>query len=109
MEADRIYLKVGHRHLLIHLTGRHAAEIGDRYLNCTVIDAAEMPLGPPHYIDLTLEYAGTAEPVSVTAYEGQWGAVMSTYAVDPAVEPVFTIDGSQQPNGHIGENLVLEY
>ncbi len=101
LKANRIYLKVGNRLRAIRLAGRSTPDIGDRYLACTVIDAYEIPVGPPHYIDLTLEYTGTAEPVSVTAYDGQREAVIGIYEVDPVVDPAFIIDGSEQHGGHI--------
>jgi hypothetical protein len=68
-----------------------------------------LPEGPPHYIDLTLEYIGAAEPISITAYDGQWRPLIGTYEVDPDFEPSFTIDGSGLHRGHIGGNPVLEY
>ena len=91
------------------MTGKKAAEIGDSFLACTVVDISSIPLGPPHYIDLTLEYAGEREPISLTAYDGRWKDVLGTHDVDSDFNPIFTIDGSGLPKGYIGENLVLEY
>jgi hypothetical protein len=85
------------------------ADVGDRYLGCTVIGITTIPEGPPHYIDLTLEHIGRADPISITAYDGNWWAVIGTYEVDNDNEPSFTIDGSGLRKGHIGGDLVLEY
>jgi len=109
VEGDEAYLKVGHRHKAIRVAGRRMAEVGDRYLDCTVIDATKRPEGPPHYMDLTLAYIGSAGPILITAYDGQWSAVIGTYELDLEIEPFFTIDGSGLRRGHIGDNLVLEY
>jgi len=68
--------------------------------DCTVVDVTKIPEVPPHYIDLTLACIGAAEPISITAYDGQWRAVIGTYEVD-AFKP-FTIDGSELHKGHIG-------
>ena len=108
VEGDKVYLKVGHKRKDIRLAGKGAADVGNRYLDCTIIDATTRPVGPPHYIDLTLEYIGSAEPISITAYDGKWQSVIGTYEADPAFEP-FTIDGSELHRGHIGGDLVLEY
>ncbi len=109
VEGDEVYLKVGHRHKAVRVAGRNMAEVGDRYLDCTVIDATKRPEGPPHYIELTLAYTGSAGPISITAYDGKWNAVIGIYEVDPEIEASFTIDGSGLRRGHIGEDLVLEY
>ena len=98
----------------INTSGTPALEVGDVFgdfevVDFTVIEATKRPEGPPHYIDLTLEYIGATEPISITAYDGQWWAVIGTYEVYPAIEPFFTIDGSGLHSGHIGGNLVLEY
>ena len=102
-------LKARHKRRIVHLAGRDAAEVGDRYLDCTVINTTKRPAGPPHYIDMTLEYQGVEAPISITAYDGHWWSVIGTYEVDPALESFFTIDGSGLRKGYIGGNLVLEY
>ena len=85
-------------------------ENGDVYLECTVIDTSIAPKGPPHYIDLTLEYISVArEPDLITAYDGKWQEVIDTYEVNPTFEPAFIINGHELDEGHIGEDLVLEY
>jgi hypothetical protein len=109
LEMDKVYLKVKKKRKLIHLSGKKAAEIGDRYLDCKVIETTTIPEGPPHYLDLTLTYKGAAGPITVTAYDGDWRAVIGTYQVDPGIDLSFTIDGSWLHRGHIGGNLVLEY
>ena len=109
VEGDVVYLKVEHRSKAVPVAGTGVAEVGDEYLDCAVIDTTKRPEGPPHYIDLTLEYRGAAEPISITAYDGDWWAVIGNYEVDPAFESSFTIDGSGLHKGHIGEDLVLEY
>jgi len=109
VEGDEVYLQVGHKAKVIRLAGKDVAEVGDKYHDCTVVVVTKRPEGPPHYIDLTLEYIGSAEPISITAYDGKWGAVIDTYEVDPGIEPSFTIDGSGLKKEHIGGNLVLEY
>jgi VCBS repeat-containing protein len=109
VEGDKVYLQIKHKRRSFRLAGRHAAEVGDSYLGCTVIDTAKEPQGPPHYIDLTLEYKGGAEPIFITAYDGYWQYVINTYKADPASVPSFTIDGRQLRRGHIGGELVLEY
>jgi uncharacterized repeat protein (TIGR01451 family) len=109
IESDRIYLKAGLRQRTVHLTGRWAAEVGDSYLDCIVTDLSQVPAGPPYYIDVTLVYTGQTAPVTITAYDGSWQAVIDSFEIDPAVNPTFTVDGSQRPAGHIGDNLVLEY
>jgi hypothetical protein len=106
---DRLYLEIGKKYDAIDLTGRKAARTGDSFLDCTVMDIARIPLGPPHYMDLTLGYVGTAGPISLTAYDGQKKDVIAVYEVYPAVNPIFTLDGSGQPKGYLGDNLVLEY
>jgi hypothetical protein len=58
---------------------------------------------------LNLEYVGAANTISLTAYDGHWQALIDTFDIDPTVDPIFTIDGSQRPDGHLGDNLVLEY
>ena len=68
-----------------------------------------VPLGVQHYIDLTFEYFGSAGPVAITAYDGQWAAEIGSFELGPAFGSAFTIDGSGLHRGHIGENLVLEY
>jgi len=109
LAADRVYLAIGNSLADIPLTGGDAAAAGDIFLNCMVTDISRVPLGPPHYIDLTLEFAGTGEPISLIAYDGKKKDVIAVYRVDPAVNPVFTIDGSGLPKGYLGENLVIEY
>ena len=109
LDSKKVYLKIGKKHDDINLTGKQAVEIGDSFLDCTVTDISKIPLGPPHYIDLTLEYAGAIDAISLTVYDGKRKNVVGTYQVDFDINPVFTIDGSQMPKGHIGENLVLEY
>jgi hypothetical protein len=109
VEVDKVYLQIGQKRNHILLAGRGVAEVGDRYLDCTITDTSKRPVGPPHYIDLTLEYTGGAGPISVTAYDGEWWSVIGTYEVFPALEPTFTIDGNELKKGHIGEDLVLEY
>jgi hypothetical protein len=109
LDDDRVYLEIDRKHKAIALTGKKAAEVGDSFLDCSVMDISEIPLGPPHYMALYLEYTGTAGPISLTAYDGKKKDVIGIYAVDPAVNPVFTIDGRELRKGHLGENLVLEY
>ena len=109
LDGDRVYLEIGKKHDTISLTGKKAAEIGDSFLGCTVMDISWIPLGPPHYMALNLEYTGSTGPISLSVYDGKKKDVIDTYEVDPAVNPVFTIDGSGLPKGYLGENLVLEY
>ena len=109
IDGNKVYLEIGKKHDDINLTGKQAVEIGDSFLDCTVADISKIPLGPPHYLDLTLEYAGAADPLSLNVYDGKKKDVIGVYEVDPAVNPVFTIDASELPKGHLGENLVLEY
>ena len=104
-----MYLEIGKKHDTVYLTGRKAARIGDGFLDCTVTDVYRKPLGPPHYTDLTLRYLGPASPTSLTAYDGSQRDVIGTYEIYPAVNPAFTIDGSDQRKGYLGDNLVLEY
>jgi hypothetical protein len=78
-------------------------------LNCTIMDISWIPIGPPHYIDLTLVYTGAIDAIALTAYDGKRKDVVGTYQADSGINSVFTIDGSQLPKGQIGENLVLEY
>ena len=109
LDRNKVYLEIGKKIDAIDLTGKKAAEIGDRFLDCSVTDISKIPLGLPHYIDLTLEYAGAIDAIALTAYDGKPKNVVGTYQVNPDIDRVFTIDGSQLPKGHIGENLVLEY
>jgi hypothetical protein len=109
LHRNKVYLEIGKKHDTIDLTGRKAAEIGDWFLNCTIVDISWIPIGPPHYIDLTLEYTGAIDVIALTAYDGKLKDVVGTYQVDSGINSVFTIDGSQLRKGHIGENLVLEY
>jgi len=109
LAKNKVYFGVGKKRVAIKLTGPKAAEIGDRFLNCTVMNISWTPIGPPHYLDLTLEYVGTEDAITLTAYGGDWKDVIGTYQVDSAVDPVFTIIGDHLPRGRLGENLVLEY
>ena len=109
LDVDRVYLEIGEEHAAIDLTGKNTAGIGDSFLDCSVMDISKVPLGLPHYTDLTLEFAGVTDPISLTAYNGSANDVIGIYEVDPAVNPVFAIDGSVLSEGHIGEMLVLEY
>jgi len=109
LKDDRVYLEIGRKKKTIELTGKKAAEIGDSFLDCTVVDTSAIPLGPPHYMALNLEYTGTAALISLTAYDGKKKDVIGIYEVDPAVDPGFTIDGSELRKGRLGENLVLEF
>ena len=109
LAVDRLHLEIGKKHADIHLSGKQAVEIGDSFLDCTVTDISKIPLGPPHYIDLTLEYVGATGPISLSVYDGKKKDVIGVYEVDPAGDPVFTIDGSGQRKGYLGDNLVLEY
>jgi hypothetical protein len=109
LEEDKVYLKVKHKCKVIHLTGKHMADVGDKYFDCIVTNTTRAPEGPPHYIDLTVAYIGAPEYISITAYDEDWKSVIGTYEVDPDVEPEFTIDGRDLHKGHIGELLVLEY
>ena len=109
LAVDRLHLEVGKKHADIKLTGKQAVEIGDSFLDCSVTDISKIPLGPPHYIDLTLEYAGAIDAIALTAYDGKPKNVVGTYQVDSDMNPVFTIDGSGLPRGYLGEKLVLEY
>jgi hypothetical protein len=72
------------------------------------LEFSRIPLGPPHYVELILEYTGRKAPLSLTAYDGRWKDVIGSYAVDPAVTPIISIDGRELPKGHLGEFLVLE-
>jgi hypothetical protein len=108
IDGDRVYLEDGKKHDAITLTGKRAAEIGDRFLDCTLLEFSRIPLGPPHYVELILEYTGRKAPLSLTAYDGRWKDVIGSYAVDPAVTPIISIDGRELPKGHLGEFLVLE-
>jgi hypothetical protein len=109
LDVDRVYLEIGEEHAAIDLTGKNRAGIGDSFLDCSVMDISKIPLGLPHYTDLTLEFAGVTDPISLTAYNGSGNDVIDIYEVDPAVNPEFTIDGSVLSEGHLGETLVLEY
>jgi hypothetical protein len=109
LDVDRVYLEIGNTLADIPLTGEEAAAAGDIFLDCTVFEASRVPVGPPHYMDLTFEYVVSSGSISLTAYDGRWKEVIGIYDVDPDVDPAFTIDGSQLPKGYLGENLVLEY
>jgi hypothetical protein len=109
LDGNRVVLEIGKKHVAIDLSGKKAAVIGDIFLDCTVFETAKAPLGPPHYIDLTLEYVGVKDPISLTVYDGKKKDVIAIYEVEPAANTVFTIDGSQLPKGYLGETLVLEY
>jgi len=110
IENEKIYIRDTHKHKDIHLAGKKMVENGDVYLECTVIDITKIPQGPPHYIDLTLEYISVArEPVLIKAYDGKWQEVIDTYEVNPTFEPTLIINGHELHEGHFGENLVLEY
>jgi len=109
LHLKKVYLEIGNKIEAIELDGRKAAEIGDRLLNCTIMDISRIPIGPPHYIDLTLEYTGALDAIALTAYDGKPKDVVGTYQVEAEINPVFTIDGSQLRKGHLGKNLVLEY
>jgi hypothetical protein len=109
VEGDRAYLAFGKKHKAIDLAGKNSAEIGDSYLDCTVVDMSAVPLGNPHYIDLTFEYFGSAGPVAITAYDGQWAVEIGSFELGPAFGQAITIDASGLHHGHIGEHLVLEY
>jgi hypothetical protein len=109
LEGDRVYLEIGTYLATIPLTGDDAAVAGDIFLDCTVFEASRVPVGPPHYIDLTLEYTGSSGSISLTAYDERWKDVIGVYEVNPDGNRVFTIDASELPNGYSGENLVLEY
>jgi len=109
LNSDQVYLEIGNQHKAVDLTGKKAAEIGDSFLDCIVVDLSRIPLGPPNYMNLILEYSGTAGPISLTAYDERWQDMLGTYQVDPDVNPVFSIDASRMPKGYFGEYLVLEY
>ena len=94
---------------MIPLSGKSATAVGNRYLGCTITDAHKVPAGPPRYTDLVFEYIGTGQSVSVTAYSGGDRESIGSYEVNPANDPTFAIDGSQQPDRHIGDSLLLEY
>ncbi len=109
LNSTRIFLRSGKQHRMIPLSGKNAAAAGDRYLGYTITDAHKVPYGPPDYTDLVFEYTGTGQAVSITAYGGPSGESLGTYDVNPASDPTFIIDGSQQPDRHIGDSLLLEY
>jgi hypothetical protein len=109
LARDKVYLEIGQDHATVELIGDKAVATGDIILNCLVLKTFLTPLGPPHYFDLTLKYVGTKNPISLTAYNGSWDEILGSYAVDSISAPVFTINGSYLPEGHLGENLVLEY
>jgi hypothetical protein len=109
LAGAKVYLVIGANQVAIDLAGQNSAAAGDIFLDCTVFDTARIPLGPPHYFDLTLEYVGVKESIALTAYDGEWQNVIGTYEVDSAINPVFTVDGSGLSKGYLGENLVLEY
>jgi hypothetical protein len=109
LDGDRVYLEIGEKHDAIGLTGKTAAEVGDSFLDCTITDISRIPLGPPHYMTLNLEYTGSAGPLSLTAYDGRWKDVIGIYQVASDFNTVFTINGRGLPKGYLGENLVLEY
>jgi hypothetical protein len=109
LDNKKVHLEIGKKHDDISLNGKKSVEVGDSFLDCTVTDISKIPIGPPHYIDLTLVYAGAIDAIALTAYDGKPKDVIGTYQVDADINPVFTIDGSQLRKGHIGENLVLEY
>jgi hypothetical protein len=73
------------------------------------MDIFGVPLGPPRYTALTLEYTGTTGPIALTVYDEKKKDVIAIYEVDPAVNPVFTIVGNGKPKGNLAETLVLEY
>ena len=58
---------------------------------------------------LNLEYTGSEGPIFLTVYDGKKKDVIALFEVDPAVNPVFTIDSSELSKGYLGETLVLEY
>jgi len=110
IENKKIYIRDSHKHKDIHLAGKKMAENGDVYLECTVIDNSKAPKGFPHYLDLTLGYISAApEPDLITAYDGKWQELIDTYGVNLTFEPTFIIDGHELHEGHLGEDLVLEY
>jgi hypothetical protein len=43
---------------------------------------------------LNLEYTGSEGPIFLTVYDGKKKDVIALFEVDPAVNPVFTIDRS---------------
>ena len=94
-----MYLEIGKKHDAIDLTGRKVTEIGDSFLDCTVMDISWILIGRPRYIDLTLDYVGAKGSISLTADDGKKKDVIGIYGVDPAVNPVFTIDGQRTAEG----------
>ncbi|MCP4197448.1 MAG: hypothetical protein GY762_09905, partial [Proteobacteria bacterium] len=109
LAGDKVYFEIGGKHVAIDLTGKNKAAAGDVFLDCTVFDTVRIPLGPPYYVDLTLELIAAKNPIVLTVHDGKEKDVIGTYRVDSDIDPVFTIDGSRRPKGHLGENLVLEY
>jgi hypothetical protein len=109
LDSDCVFLEIGNKHDDICLSGNQAAEIGDSFLDCTLVDISMMPFGPPHYTSVNIEYTGSAAPISIAAFDESWKDVIDDLQVDPDVNPVFTIDASGLPNGYLGENLVLEF
>jgi hypothetical protein len=109
LDGDQVYLEIGKKHNAISLTGKTAAEVGDSLLDCTVFEVFKIPLGPPHYFDLTFKYVGSTGPLSLTAYDGRWKDIIGIYEMASDFDPVFTINGRGLPKGYLGENLVIEY
>ena len=108
LAGDKVYFEIGQDHASVDLTGDKAVAADGLILDCLVLETSRIPLGPPHYYDLSLKYMG-ANSISLTAYNQYWANVLGTYSLGVNSTTVFTVNGSHLSEGHLGENLVLEY